>query len=420
MLAIGNCTLTTQQRSSEIGEKFDNYSDYYDYLADWSACEDLYFMDEDKFANFMYQVNLYAIPFLVAVGISTNVLSILVFTTTHLRMQSSSVYLVSLAVAETVYLLALFVGWFSWIEIHLFHRQFWCQAVVYITYVCSFISVWNVASFTVERYLVVCHPLSINISTVSPGRNRKWTIVIVIGEALLALVIYSYSLITSGITEFDNIPSCETKPFYVNLIHYTTQIDSFLTLVLPSLVIVLLNMKLYVTVYLTVRGNNAALISQSPSQSRSSANTMSLSSNSGDITSVRHQIRTTRMLLVVSTVFILLNLPNHAMKIYIVYFSHNNNFTSTFVRCEELFNLLYYINFSINFFLYSVSRKAFRDALIRMFGKYRYKIKTLYLDIKSRFCESKVPCRRTVDVIVLEDKGGVVFIRNLTTKRTAL
>jgi len=47
----------------------------------------------------------------------------------------------------------------GWIGIHIFHKNGWCQTISYCTYVCSFLSAWTVVSFTVERWIVVFHPL---------------------------------------------------------------------------------------------------------------------------------------------------------------------------------------------------------------------------------------------------------------------
>lgn len=41
--------------------------------------------------------------------------------------------------------------WFELVDIPVFNKNGFCQLFVYIKYVCSFLSVWFVVAFTVER-----------------------------------------------------------------------------------------------------------------------------------------------------------------------------------------------------------------------------------------------------------------------------
>ena len=266
----------------------------------------------DSFKDAMSKMHTYLIPVIVVVGIITNLLSIAVFTTTHLKLQAYNVYLTSLAVADTGYLLALFIGWFGWVDIHLFHRPFWCQMVVYVTYVCSFVSVWNVASFTIERYIIVCHPFNRSVSG-----NMHSSLIVVGSEAVFATLLYSFSLWTSHVMYIEEQSFCSTPSTYIDVVRIMSYIDTVITLIVPSLIIVLLNIKLYVTVYqllrqppdqppaqstteLTAVGVNAAIISaatgRGSDESRSSQN-----SSTSQRSHLCPQVRTTRMLLIVST-----------------------------------------------------------------------------------------------------------------------
>ena len=374
---------------------------------------------ENKFRYVMGALNLYIIPILVGVGVFTNILSVVVFTTTHLRLQASSVYLASLAVADSGYLLALFVGWFGWIDIHLFHRPFWCQTVVYVTYVCSFISVWNVASFTIERYLVVCHPFKLTYLS-----SVRSAVIVVSCEALFACIMYSYNLWTSHVVYYGNQSYCSTKEQFASYVSIMVHIDTVITLVIPSLIIVLLNIKLYITVYRLLRTKN----SDTTAETYSSSVTTSASNRGSDEskTSQRStfstintprcpQLRTTRMLLIVSTVFVLLNMPSYAFKVYAVisqlivsdYFP-----SAALFRWQEILHFPYYINFAINFFLYSASRKAFRSALGRLVSRYKYNVKQFYNLFIDKLCTTDYP-QHTHATIVEDGGGAYVYVKNI-------
>ena len=71
----------------------------------------------DPFRKIMEGLNTYLTPFTIVVGLWGNVLSFIVFTRTHLKQQSSSVYLASLALADVVFLLSLIIVWLSWIKV---------------------------------------------------------------------------------------------------------------------------------------------------------------------------------------------------------------------------------------------------------------------------------------------------------------
>ncbi len=97
---------------------------------------------KDTFKKIVNDLNIYFTPIIIIIGATGNLMAFLVFTVTHLRRQSSSVFLASLAIADLGYLVALLFIWLSWIKIPIFHRQVWCQMVLYMEAVFTFLSVW--------------------------------------------------------------------------------------------------------------------------------------------------------------------------------------------------------------------------------------------------------------------------------------
>lgn len=80
----------------------------------------------------------------------------------------------------------------------------------------------------------------------------------------------------------------------------------------------------------------------------------------------RAQHRTARMLIIVSSVFVILHLPNHLFRMHAFLSSSLDERYSTdlmALKWHELFQLLWHLNFSINFFLYSVCGRQFRHCL---------------------------------------------------------
>lgn len=92
----------------------------------------------------------------------------------------------------------------------------------------------------------------------------------------------------------------------------------------------------------------------------------------------RGQLKATKMLLVVSTVFLLCHFPKHAVKTYdvIMQMADTDNYkASLHVEIWKHFVLvLYYCGFSCNFFLYSLSSRTFRHGLKRLWVKMKKRL----------------------------------------------
>lgn len=110
--------------------------------------------------DFFVLLHKYYIPFIILVGLLGNLLSCIVFLTTHLKMRSSSYYLAALATADFGFLSVLLLVYLSGeTGLEFFNKQGWCQCLVYVSSVCSILSVWLIVAFTVERFIAVQYPL---------------------------------------------------------------------------------------------------------------------------------------------------------------------------------------------------------------------------------------------------------------------
>lgn len=101
----------------------------------------------------------YYTPTIVFVGIIGNILSVLVFFRTKLRKLSSSYYLAALGISDSGFLILCFMNWLNFADLNLINRDVICQLYSFMQGVCSFLSVWYVVAFTVERFIAVLYPL---------------------------------------------------------------------------------------------------------------------------------------------------------------------------------------------------------------------------------------------------------------------
>ncbi|KAL1131072.1 hypothetical protein AAG570_012309 [Ranatra chinensis] len=263
-------------------------------------------MDEEDLANSTvgWQVlngfQLYYVPVLVVLGTLGNCLSVLVFFATKLRKLSSSYYLSALAVSDTGFLLGLFLSWLNLVDVTLFTQQGFCQFSVYFSQVCSFLSVWFIVAFTVERFIAVRYPLKRpSMCTVSRAKSVLAVL------SLLALLIHSpYFVISAPQLKLnDTMIVCGLVPEWMSLASVLNHVDFLITLVVPFCLIVVLNTLISRTVWRVSR------LRRSMTQSGKRRPNQPSSSTS--------QTKVTQMLLVVSSVFICLNLPSYVIRVWV-------------------------------------------------------------------------------------------------------
>lgn len=204
---------------------------YLDYDEESAICNPVLFLLE--------LFHQYYIPSIIFLGLVGNLLSCIVFLNTHLKMRSSSYYLAALATTDFSFLVTLMVVWLNFkINWKVFNEDGWCEILVYVSAVCSSLSVWLIVAFTVERFIAVQYPLHRPyICTVA---RAKMVIFIL---TVLALVCHSYAFITAGVTKSrDGVEDvCDLKPEYLEVMRVINITDTVASLILPLILIVVMN-----------------------------------------------------------------------------------------------------------------------------------------------------------------------------------
>lgn len=227
-------------------------------------------------------------------------------------------------------------------------------------------------AFTTERFVVVAYPLK--RSQYNSSTRARYAIVIL---TLLAILLYSPSLWTSGIESARSdraaiLPRetrCVTLRQWLRFTRQMNIIDFFLTFVIPFLTIVTLN-----TLIILKSGQYDRLLERNYIQPSTYILHNLLEHR---LRRSKYHRRITKMLLIISTTFLLLNTPMHLLKVYYFFFSNDDNYDekSSYESIIEMLTFyLFYTNFSINFFLYSLCGKNFRSCLmdlIKHFGRTR-------------------------------------------------
>lgn len=318
-----------------------------------------------RFQRTIMILDQYLLPFIIIAGLVGNLVSFLVFCCTYLRRLSSSVYLSALAVADFVFLVALFFNWINGLGVRLIHADGWCQFFIYVTYVASFLSVWYVVCFTVERHLTVCFPL-MRQRFCQPKRTKA----VVVAVTLLGLGVYSFAIWTTVVSRRYG---CTVDERFYGLVMTVNNVDTFFTLIVPGLVITVSNVRISYSLSRFYRIYRTRAPSRLPN--RADGNTAGVAGSSNDTvysnTSYnRLQLKVTKMLLLVSSVFLFCNTPSHVIRVYAFVLSEvDPNFRPSrmFLLVQRLAMLLYYAGFSANVVLYTVSGRTFRLAFLHLF-----------------------------------------------------
>ncbi|CAG5116118.1 unnamed protein product, partial [Candidula unifasciata] len=277
--------------------------------------------------------------------------------------QSIYVYLSILAIFDS---LVLYVGLLrQWLgEItgsDLRNGNSWCcKGIVVAGYICSDVSVWLIVAVTVERYIVVCHPLRASYFC-QEVRAKKVVLAIILLFILInfhlffSVDVQKHADNANGIYEL----KCDPNPGFEYLVSFVWPwVDALLYGFGPFVLISILNVVILAKICTANSLRIRLLDGQRPAQTDNHSST-----DSGNV-------RMTVMLLTVSFTFLLTTLPMNISNIVAsIWFntpSNSNQTRSKGILFGTLASLLMYLNHSINFLLYCATGRKFRQVATRM------------------------------------------------------
>ena len=319
------------------------------------------------FEHAIQNMNTFVIPVVVFVGIAGNILTLVVFQGTYLRQTTLSVYLTALALSDLCCLVTIFIVWLEVVKVDAFHTSGVCEITVYVTYVGSFLSMWYVVSFTVERYIAICYPLKRpQMCTASRAK------VVTSSLAVFAMLAYGCTLWTYRVTSSGASKMCIPTAEYTHVSLLIASVDTIFALFIPFCVILGMNLTIVHKIarfYSTRNRRIPSFDERCRLNVRDNNNTSSLAT--------RAQLQMTKVLLIVSSLFLMINLPSCIIRLRILIVSLTGDIMSTSPQefmWQSVFQIVYYTNFAVNVFLYGVCCRKFRKALKRLVwqGKYHF------------------------------------------------
>jgi len=279
----------------------------------------------DPWELFIHTTGAVFVPIIVITGLFGNTLSLMVFATPAMRRTPCSVFLGALSAADNTFLTALLLTWIDGEVMSFLTSDIACQLIIYLTYIASFLSVWFIVGFTCERYIAVCHPLR-RPRLCSVYREK----ITVAALTVWACLMYNYSFWTTGFEQLEPQPRCYHKLRFIEFLNVITWFDTFLTMIIPFIIIIVVNISVLRKIYISRnKSNNSFNADNTRGSSRSTALLYSCRSS---LVLVRHDrsrqprngrtyngsphVRVTRTVLCVSLTFLLLNLPSHVIRLY--------------------------------------------------------------------------------------------------------
>lgn len=292
-------------------------------------------------------IRFWSFSVMIPTGLLFNMISVPVFMSKHLRVRSASWYLAALGISDSLTLLTCCFDY--WIGIPVTKTSpVWCVVNSYLSHACRLFSAVLVTSFTVERFICVVKPLK-RASLSKPGRTRK----LIALQAFLCALCTTFVLFTveTNVQVQGRDPECDVKRNRTGVYIVCTTLFLLLgSILVPILVIFTLN----------------AFMMRKLCMRKASLTHTSSNSHVGFAKLVRrHSFNTATLLLVVSTSFVILNIP------YCVSFLMLFLQTSGLIAMEPgplgnlfavkyLTSVPYHLNYCINFLLYNVCARAFR------------------------------------------------------------
>ena len=284
---------------------------------------------------------------LSGIGILANVFVIFIIMSSLLRNSVFMNLLMSLAISDTLYLLANINnqrGIFG--EILIEPSLVYCRFNIYFIYVSGILSSWLTVLISLERYIAICYPFKVHVYCTKKRMIISFIILTILICLILVPLFYTCSVII-----IDQMPKCvsiESGTWSdIIFISFLLTIYNIIPLIFISILNVLILRKIQV--------QNALRANLQGRQCRPTSST----NNTSLVT----------MMVSVCVIFGVTSLP--ATVIVIV------NYTCTFTtrnHCVPIEGWLYRlvftletVNHSVNFFLYCLTGSVFRGALFQLF-----------------------------------------------------
>ncbi len=333
---------------------------------------------------------------IILIGLVGHFLTILVYSQKRFRLNSSCVFLLSLALVDSAFLITHFFEdtirtlidldfgnelFKSFLNIlNIVDTNFIaCTAINYLRYVLRFISAYIIEIFTIQRVLIIYFPLS------KQYKSKRSAFFLILTILFVSIILNGWIPFVFKIKKNDKgYQLCEIDDSWMKIYFILCQIYIFLIIVIPICSIIISNILIIVKTFKenskiqSIQVKNTLVFrtkfkksSRKRISSRRTTTTIFNQDQNNNKKNVVFQNKTkkmTRLLILISILYVLLNLP-YLISWLMFYMEisegdsnsiERRNFKFALVQLTEILNVSTY---SINFFFYCLSGTLFRHQL---------------------------------------------------------
>ncbi|CAB3408558.1 unnamed protein product [Caenorhabditis bovis] len=346
-------------------------------------------IETSSYFLWLRQNSKHLLPIFCFVGILGNSMAlILIRTNFWLRRLTSNIYLCTLSVSSCVFLVTVIISWAdTYLKLPLYgESEIGCKTFTFIAHFSDFVCVWMISLISCDRMIVLFRPrLRRWVCTKTFARNMT------IGTVLTSCVLYSWVFVFAGLESYgnenDQLYFCglsndvDVFGYKVNQ-HYFffTLMDTAICTLLPAILIIIVNsfstyryrqcMKIYSSGVLRVRFVRAPTTQQQQLQLNNDtiqfeettvkkyllstdnphSNLPTCSTQSRNCGKLRSSdLQLSRTLLIVTSTFVLLNVPSYAMRILQHIFNPKSHLFHFILFVTYL---IYYLHHAVLFYMY--------------------------------------------------------------------
>ncbi|EYC43210.1 hypothetical protein Y032_0500g2582 [Ancylostoma ceylanicum] len=342
----------------------------------------------------------YLLPLLCIVGIVGNSMALLLIRTNFwLRRLTSNVYLCTLSISSCVFLFTLIVSWVdSMYRLHIYmDSEIGCKLFTFLAHLSDFICVWMISWISCDRMVVLYRP-AFRKWVCTKRFARNWMIC----TLLTSILFYSWVFMFAGLEEYKDDQFCglssKAQVFgYPVADHYFlfTLLDTAICTLLPAILIMFVNslsiyryrqcMRIYSSGVLRVRFDRSSNGNPIPyeettakklllSQTHTNTHTSTQSNRSACGKLRSSDLQLSRTLLIVTSTFVLLNVPSYMVRIIQYIFEPQ---TQIFHFLHYFSYLIYYLHHAVLFYMYIFwspqMKKQLKPTAIRLLECYCFK-----------------------------------------------
>ena len=314
---------------------------------------------EFKVANF---INIYWYPILVPIGLIGNCLSFAVMMKPSNRKMSTCIYMAAISINDNLMMyLCLHVSLVSGLQIHKWNH-FECKFVIFCSLVALQGCTYLILAMTVDKYIAIKWPHK--AATYSTPERAKLIAVVI----QICVLVYNVPHLFLSSTVGNKCVAYSSSSI-ISRVH--SWLSTVLNAVIPFILLIHMN---YIIVK-TVR-NSGKLFGANGMVKRQA-------------TMKNAEKQVTIMLLLVTTLFLILLVPTYIRFIYVAFVERDTPLE--YARSMLVFQItakLYKTNSGINFLLYCVSGKKFRNDLKEILCCSNHSATTENTSAQSNSCHS--------------------------------